>query len=530
MIKTTKFLMIAMSVALALTVQPNTALAQELQLKENQKSVALFDIRIDHLIKDLIAAGVEQKTIDQINPFQNTLPSPSKIERVFGALCFPENLDVAIAMMAGSSPKNGFPFEFFVRFKFIDTDSLEREHDIFKKKSITVTLEDGKEYMTAKQGLQHNMIFARRVDKTTFEVGTKAYLVQPKRNFFTDRLKTAYASAPKESIRLIVDLETRRELLQQYVEWSKASPKLGVFASAYLDLIDNTKSLTVTSSMSSENLLTVIAEANSDSDAEELAEGIDALLATYKLVFARMAAQITPQAGPEMQGPLKEVKAVVDSLATIQSGSTVKLLVEKPEGFAANLAKLQQAMAVRANKMARMNNFRQLALGAHSYESVNQKLPFQIDPESDISWRVRILPYIELNAIFDEMDLDKSLSVAPNSQFAEKMPEIFGLGGSVSGVSWIKSKVKGFGDITDGSSNTVMLIENPNGGPWLKNDPLTIDEAVKLVRGLADGKELIIVLYDCSVHKVSNRVSEETLRNLFDPTDGNRVGKFWDPR
>ena len=112
----------------------------------------------------------------------------------------------------------------------------------------------------------------------------------------------------------------------------------------------------------------------------------------------------------------------------------------------------------------------------------------------------------------------------------EEMPEIFGPDGKVSGVSWIKSEVGGFGDLTDGSSNTIMLIENPKGGPWLENKPLTIDEAVKLVTGLTDGKELTVAFYDGSCYKISNRVPEKTLRNLFDPKDGNAVDDSWQQR
>lgn len=526
MTKTTKFLMMAASLLLSLIAQPSYSVAQDApQLKEHQKSVALIDIRVDQMIKEAVAAGIQQEAIDQMElegPLRGI--KPSELARVFGAACLPENLNEVLAMTTGP-PKDGLPFEFFLRIKFTATEPLERMQSRLAERSETITLDNGKEYLTPKGG-ESGLIFAHQVDKTTFEVGTKAYLMQSKRNFFTAGLKTAFASAPNESVRLVVDLETNRELLQQAAEIAKQ--ELDPISSAYLDLIDNAKSLTITSSMGSENLLSLIAEANNDSDAEELAEGIDGLLGASKIAFGLMTAQMAPLATPEMQEPLGMVKGIVDSLAATQSETTVKLLVKKPEGFATAMAQLQQAAAAQAKKFTRLNEFRQLALAALNYESANMKFPFQNDTDSAISWRAKVLPYIELNTpMAQEIDLAKGAKDTPNSQFAKQMPEIYGPGGSNSAVSWIESTVNGFSDISDGSSNTIMLIENPKGGPWLEDNPLTIDAAVKLVTGLADGEELIVTFYDGSCSRISNRVPEKDLRNLFDPKDGNVIDDSW---
>ena len=525
MIETTKYLIIAASLALAFFVQPNFVVAQDAPpLQEHQKSVALIDVRVDQLIKEALAAGVQQKVIDQIKlegPFKDI--KPSEIDRVFGAVCLPENFEQAMPMLADPR-QNGLPLEFFFRVKFTDAESLERMQSVLARQLEPTTLSDGKEYMTPKD-MASPFLFAHRVDKTTFEFGTKAYVLQPKRNFFTDELMQAFKSAPKESVRLVVDLETRREFLQQAAKMAKKN--LDPISSAYLDLIGNAKSLVVTSSLSSENLLSMIAEANNDSDAEELAEGIEGLLGSAKVGFAVTYAQMAPLVTPEMEAPLQNIKGLVDTLAATQSGSTVKVLIKRPEGLAEDMSKLQQGMAARSKGVARMNDFRQMALAAINYESANQRFPFLEDTQSTLSWRVRLLPYLESNSIFDKVDLAKTAKEAPNSKFAKKMPKIFGPGGKTSGVSWIKSTVNGFANITDGSSNTIMLIENPKGGPWLEDNPLSIDDAVKLVTGLADGKQLIVAFYDGSCSKISNSVPEKDLRALFDPQDGNVVDDSW---
>ena len=329
--KAKNYLMMAASLVLALVVQANFAIAQTLKLEEYQKSCVLFDIRVDKLIEEAVAAGMSKEQFDELGgPFGDI--KPSEIVRVFGSYCFPKNLRTT-KRAADSPPEKYYPNELFVRIKFADADVLGRLLALVKEISVIVKLEDGKEYMTPKQGLANEFIFFRRVDKTMFEFGTRAYLVQPKRNFFTARLKQAFAAAPKEPIRIVVDLETRRELIQQKVEQYKSNPNLGFVGGAYLDLLDNVKSLTVTSSISSENLLSVIVEANNDSDAEELAEGIASLLAWNKIEFGKSYTQMDALAEPEMKGPLKKIKTIVDSLAVSQSGSTVKVLVEKPDDF-----------------------------------------------------------------------------------------------------------------------------------------------------------------------------------------------------
>ena len=48
-----------------------------------------------------------------------------------------------------------------------------------------------------------------------------------------------------------------------------------------------------------------------------------------------------------------------------------------------------------------------------------------------------------------------------------------------------------------------------------------------MVKGLGDGQELFVALYDGTVSKVSNQIAEETLRNLFRPDDGNVIDGSW---
>ena len=186
------------------------------------------------------------------------------------------------------------------------------------------------------------------------------------------------------------------------------------------------------------------------------------------------------------------------------------------------MVQLKKVPATEANKAQRMNNFRQLALGALNYEEVYKKFPFlnKQNMNEDISWRIKILPYIEQNEMYGKMDLRKGPTEEPNSTFAESMPAIFGQGGKLSNVSWIKTKVDKVSAIMDGTSNTIMLLENPKGRPWLEDNPLTVDEAIELVSELEDGTDLVAVRYDGSTFLVTNQIAKEKLRSLLEPNDG----------
>jgi len=521
MFKTANFLMLTAGMLLALLATPSSGFAQAPQLKEHQKAIALVDARVAMMIKEAAAEGLDAEAMDQLpmeGPFEGI--KLSQLERVYGAVSLPESLDGAMQqMMTGGPP----PVDFFIRLKFTEADFVEKFEENMKQISEQTTV-GGQEYWTPR-GAESGMFLGRRIDETSFELGTPDYVQQAKRNFFTDRLKAAFKSAPDEALRVVLDLETRRDFFQSAKK--QFGGNLDPVSQAYLDLIDNAKSLVITSSWSSENLLSLLAEANDEADAEELADGLDGLLGTAKLGFGMMAGQMGQGMPPEAQGSMKMVKGIVDSLAATKSGTTVKVLVKKPEGFGAEMTKLQALMAVQAKKASRLNDFRQLALASLNYESAFRKFPFQTDgSHPSISWRAKVLPFIEENEMYDQMSMDSSANEDPNSSFADKMPVVFGTDGKLSTVSWIKSDVKGFGDITDGSSNTIMLIENPKGRPWIENNPLTPDEAVKLVKGLGDGESLAACFCDGSARMLTKDISEETLKNLFNPTDGNRITDF----
>jgi type II secretory pathway pseudopilin PulG len=140
-----------------------------------------------------------------------------------------------------------------------------------------------------------------------------------------------------------------------------------------------------------------------------------------------------------------------------------------------------------AARMKSMNNLRQIALAAHNYESANGHFPSGADGR-DFSGLAHLLPYVEQDNLFKTIDMTKGPTDDDNAAARGMRIEIFespmeGAGrpdeksGPTSyflvagskhaladndGVFYRDSKTR-ITDITDGTSNTVLVIESLRG-------------------------------------------------------------------
>ena len=519
--------------------QPAYILAQsQATLREDQKSVAVIDLRVDKLMKEFVAAGVNAERFSGAKlsgPFAGT--SVSQVDRVYGATCLPKDISTLKQILADPNLK-GFPVfssvacqaltnGCFLQIKLVDKAVADDVEARWKKKSLNMKV--GKFDHDIPWGQKEDKdFFARRVDETTIEFGSKDYLQQANRSFFTDRLAAVYQSSAGDALRLILDLETRQQLLKEVIKLGKKEVPRPTHA--YLDLVESLKSMNLGFSFGSEDLLRLVAEANGDSDAAEFAEGINSLLQLGKVGAGTLFSQISRDAPEGAREPMAMIKGMIDGLAAEQSGTTVKVLLKKPENFVAMLGQFAEVNAEHMKINNRMSLVRKVALTINSYEKIKKQLPFNSDAKDahqSISWRVKLLPFIKKRKMASQMDLLKPASESPNTQFAEGMPKDFGTDKRLSNVLWVQSGVDTLADVKDGTANTIMLIESPEGRPWIENKPLTVDEAVAMVKGLSEGQDLVVGLYDGSVSMVTSQISEETLRNLFIPNDGNAVDNSW---
>ncbi|MCA9201376.1 MAG: DUF1559 domain-containing protein, partial [Planctomycetales bacterium] len=146
---------------------------------------------------------------------------------------------------------------------------------------------------------------------------------------------------------------------------------------------------------------------------------------------------------------------------------------------------LQNARAA-ARRTQSANNLKQLALAMHNYAAVYGHFPPPVvmgGPKNDVphSWRIEILPYLEQLALYQAYRMDEPWDSDHNKALIDLMPPLFrhpeapeGATSSsyyvLTGDSTIFHGTKGtrFEEITDGTSNTLLIIEAERDIPWTK--------------------------------------------------------------
>ena len=153
---------------------------------------------------------------------------------------------------------------------------------------------------------------------------------------------------------------------------------------------------------------------------------------------------------------------------------------------------------VEVERIKTSNNLKQIGLAMYNYESANQHFPRDItDPDGKaiLSWRVQLLPYMEQEKLWKQFDLTKPWDDAANKGLLEKMPDVFKIpgreakdkgftyfqtfasekaikGGSPFLVAGVNRRIVA---ITDGTSNTLMVVDGEAAVNWMKPGDLAYD-------------------------------------------------------
>jgi prepilin-type processing-associated H-X9-DG protein len=132
---------------------------------------------------------------------------------------------------------------------------------------------------------------------------------------------------------------------------------------------------------------------------------------------------------------------------------------------------------------------KQMGLAFHNFHSANDHFPAAAIKDKNgkplLSWRVAILPYLEQGQLYNEFHLDEPWDSAHNKPLIARMPPTFAVPGAkaapgetfyrgFSGASAVFDPKDKDGlslrDVTDGTSNTVGLIEAKTAVVWTKPD------------------------------------------------------------
>ena len=146
------------------------------------------------------------------------------------------------------------------------------------------------------------------------------------------------------------------------------------------------------------------------------------------------------------------------------------------------------------------NNLKQIGLALHNYHDVYQAFPpaYTVDAAGKPlhSWRTLILPYLEQQALYDKIDLSKSWDDPANAEALKTCPHFYRCPSTtgpsdqatylaIAGPEGCLSTThpRPLSEITDGTSNTLLVVEVPvaNAVPWMS--PQDADEKLLLSFG-----------------------------------------------
>ena len=206
-----------------------------------------------------------------------------------------------------------------------------------------------------------------------------------------------------------------------------------------------------------------------------------------------------------------------------------------------------QKVRFAASRSVATNNMKQIGLAMHNYADTFNGFPPAaiVDKKGKklLSWRVAILPYIEQNALYRQFKLDEPWDSEHNLKLSKIIPKVYvdprlpgptaaGEGktyykllvGKDATFDWVKSRK--FPEITDGTSNTIMVVAAGDPVIWSKPDDIEFD-AEKPAPDLSKPfKDLIMTFCDGSVRTFAAdhfKTREKTLKALITAAGGEPV-------
>jgi prepilin-type processing-associated H-X9-DG protein len=198
-----------------------------------------------------------------------------------------------------------------------------------------------------------------------------------------------------------------------------------------------------------------------------------------------------------------------------------------------------QAAREAARRAQCVNNFKQIGLAMHEYHDANGAFPPAMTTDADgkplLSWRVLLLPYLNDQPLYEQFKLDEPWDGPSNKPLLARMPKVFACPslppGSPDtsiyqviigpGTMFEGSRGVSIRDVTDGTSNTLMVVESTAPVPWTQPSglPYTPKAPVKGLGSVHTGG-FNALFADGSVRFLKNSVPPTTLDALITRNGG----------
>jgi len=203
-----------------------------------------------------------------------------------------------------------------------------------------------------------------------------------------------------------------------------------------------------------------------------------------------------------------------------------------------------QAAREAARRSQCVNNMKQMGLAFHNAHSNNNVFPTAIVGKAGkplLSWRVAILPYLEQQELYNKFKLDEPWDSAHNKPLLAEMPKVFACPSHPAPDpattyyrTWIgpdsafdEKEGRGIQGFTDGTSNTVLVVEAAEAVPWTKPEGMPVPALgaapavpALLGAGSTHPNGFNALFADGSVKFLKATINQIILRALISPAGG----------
>jgi hypothetical protein len=210
------------------------------------------------------------------------------------------------------------------------------------------------------------------------------------------------------------------------------------------------------------------------------------------------------------------------------------------------------------DRMTSQNNLKKIMVAMHNFASANGHFPGMVFDKKDgkplLSWRVAILPYLEEDNLARRFKMDEPWDSPNNKELLSLMPRVFATPGVIPpgdtethyrvfvsdhlAASRFAAPFKLLGPpkgprpvqivgITDGTSNTVAVVEAAEAAPWTKPEGLELGDAKPLPKFASFWNGgFLVAMFDGSVRSVPGTFDEKEMRKALSHADGEVQNSF----
>jgi prepilin-type processing-associated H-X9-DG protein len=190
------------------------------------------------------------------------------------------------------------------------------------------------------------------------------------------------------------------------------------------------------------------------------------------------------------------------------------------------------------------NNLKQIGIAMHNFHDVNRRFPAPSelgkDGKTRHSWRVALLPFVDEGDLYNQYRFDEPWDSEHNKTLLDQMPAVyrhpadeadsthasyFAFTGDKTALGPKEGQGVGIRHVTDGTSNTLLVVEAKKKIPWTKPEDVEYDpkaEKPPEFGGWSDDGAHVLFC-DGSVRLLPKSVTLDNLRLLIERNDNQPV-------